>query len=280
MKDSITLLGAAEIRSIANELELNPSKALGQNFVIDSNVCRKIVRLANVTPDDCVVEIGPGLGSLTLAILQTGAEVTAIELDGRLADRLGKTAYEHGVESGLEIITGDALLINELPIKANKLVANLPYNVSVPVLLNFLERFPSIESGIVMVQREVAERLAARPGSKSYGAPSVKASWWCDLELADEVSRSIFWPVPNVDSALVRFVRHEPLGDEPLRIETFDLVDRAFGQRRKMLRSALSARFGSSSAAQSALEAAAIDPTSRGESLSVSDFARLASSNK
>jgi 16S rRNA (adenine1518-N6/adenine1519-N6)-dimethyltransferase len=280
VSQAISLLGASEIRSLADELDIKPSKSLGQNFVIDSNVCRKIVRLAQVTSGDTVVEIGPGLGSLTLAIMQTGAAVIAVELDKRLADRLSNTASEHGAQGGLTVINADALEIAELPRSPTKLVANLPYNVSVPVLLNFLERFPSISSGIVMVQREVAERLAARPGSKSYGVPSAKASWWCDLELSDDVSRSIFWPVPNVDSALVSFSRHKDLGDEAHRRATFDLVDRAFGQRRKMLRSALASRFGSSVAAQVALEAAGIDPTARGESLDIKDFARLASATK
>lgn len=272
----ITLLGAAEIRAIAAELKLQPAKALGQNFVIDANVCRKIVRLAHIESSDHVLEIGPGIGSLTLAIRQVADHVTVIEIDARLAARLNQTATEHGVRSGLSVIHADALSVNDLPIAPTKLVANLPYNVSVPVLLHFLERFPTIEAGVVMVQREVAERLAAKPGSKSYGAPSVKAAWWCDLALSDEVSRSIFWPVPNVDSALVSFVRHQPLGDDALRERTFDLVDRAFGQRRKMLRAALSSRFGSSQVAQEHLTRAGIDPTLRGEALTVLEFRKLA----
>lgn len=272
----MTLLGASEIRSLAEELDLRPSKSMGQNFVIDANVCRKIVRLANVESGDHVVEIGPGLGSLTLAILQTGACVTAIEIDARLANRLRQTAHEHGAVDGLEILAKDALTVRDLELAPKKLVANLPYNISVPVLLHFLESFSTIDSGIVMVQLEVAQRLAATPGSKSYGAPSAKASWWCDLEFAGDVSRTIFWPVPNVDSALVRFSRHSPLGDEALRKITFGLIDEAFGKRRKMLRSALANRFGSSNAAESALQRAGIDPTVRGESLSIHDFANLA----
>jgi len=272
----ITLLGANEIRAIAAELKLQPAKSLGQNFVIDANVCRKIVRLANIDSGDHVVEIGPGIGSLTLAICQSASRVTAIEIDARLAARLNQTALEHGVRTGLSIIHADALSIDEIADAPTKLVANLPYNVSVPVLLHFLERFPTIQAGVVMVQREVAERLAAKPGSKSYGAPSVKAAWWAELELSDEVSRSIFWPVPNVDSALVSFKRHVPLGDEALRERTFDLVDRAFGQRRKMLRAALSSRFGSSQAAQNHLERSGVDPTLRGEALTVLQFRALA----
>lgn len=273
----VTLLGAAEIREIAAELDLHPSKGLGQNFVIDGNTCQKIVRFAVVDHNDHVVEIGPGLGSLTLALLQVTSKVTAIEIDQRLANRLSKTAIEHGVEpQSLKVINDDALLITSIDGSPTKLVANLPYNVSVPVLLNFLERFPSITSGVVMVQREVAERLTASPGGKEYGIPSAKAAWWCDLFLLDSVSRSVFWPVPNVDSALVKFVRHDPLGDEVLRRRTFDLIDRAFGQRRKMLRAIYADFYGGSIGAEAALSAVGIDPTSRGEALSIRQFMAIA----
>ena len=215
---SITLLGAGEIRQIAESLDLRPTKSLGQNFVIDSNTCQKIVRLAGITSSDHVVEIGPGLGSLTLALLQASDKVTAIEIDKRLADQLEITAKSHGASlKDLVIINADAMEVDEIAGKPDKLVANLPYNISVPVLLTFLEKFESITSGIVMVQSEVAERLAAKPGSKIYGVPSAKAAWWADLQLADSVSRSIFWPVPKVDSSLVKFTRHNPLGDETLR---------------------------------------------------------------
>ena len=242
---SILLLGATEIREIAEKLELHPTKSLGQNFVIDANTCQKIVRLAVISQGDHVVEIGPGLGSLTLALLQATNKVTAIEIDQRLATQLPITAAEHGVPSGaLNVINQDAMKVFDIPGNPTKLVANLPYNVSVPVLLTILERFPSITSGVVMVQTEVAERLAAKPGNKTYGVPSAKAAWWCDLVLSDSVSRSVFWPVPNVDSSLVKFVRHEPLGDESLRVRTFDLIDRAFGQRRKMLRAIYSDIYG------------------------------------
>ena len=274
---SISLLGATEIREIAEKLELHPTKSLGQNFVIDANTCQKIVRLAVISQGDHVVEIGPGLGSLTLALLQETNKVTAIEIDQRLATQLPLTVAEHGVPRGaLNVINQDALKVFDIPGAPTKLVANLPYNVSVPVLLTMLERFPSITSGVVMVQTEVAERLAAKPGNKTYGVPSAKAAWWCDVLLADSVSRSVFWPVPNVDSSLVKFVRHEPLGDEALRIRTFELIDKAFGQRRKMLRAIYSDIYGGSGEAESALASAGIDPTIRGESLSVERFAAIA----
>ena len=272
---TITLLGANEIRQIAQELDLHPKKSLGQNFVIDGNTCQKIVRLAAVIPSDHVVEIGPGLGSLTLAILQQTNSVTVIEIDQRLASRISQTVTEHGVAK-LNVMNIDALSVTEIAGSPNKLVANLPYNVSVPVLLHFLENFPSIKSGIVMVQSEVAMRLAASPGSKNYGAPSAKAAWWSDVSLSDSVSRKVFWPIPNVDSSLVSFQRHEPLGDESLRKATFKVIDLAFGKRRKMLRAALAELFTSSAAAESALRQIDIDPTLRGESLSVNDFLRIA----
>jgi 16S rRNA (adenine1518-N6/adenine1519-N6)-dimethyltransferase len=212
-----------------------------------------------------------------LALLQATNKVTAIEIDQRLATQLPITAAEHGVSSGaLDVINQDAMKVFDIPGNPTKLVANLPYNVSVPVLLTILERFPTITSGVVMVQTEVAERLAAKPGNKTYGVPSAKAAWWCDLVLSDSVSRSVFWPVPNVDSSLVKFVRHEPLGDESLRVRTFDLIDRAFGQRRKMLRAIYSDIYGGSGEAETALASAGIDPTIRGESLSVERFAAIA----
>jgi 16S rRNA (adenine1518-N6/adenine1519-N6)-dimethyltransferase len=273
------MLGASEIRKLAEDLQLRPSKSLGQNFVIDANTCLKIVRLAEIEAQDRVVEIGPGIGSLTLAILRQTKNVTAIELDERLAAKLQETLISHG-SGNIEIINEDALRVARLESKPNKLVANLPYNVSVPVLLTFLERFASIRSGVVMVQYEVAERLAAKPGSKSYGVPSAKAAWWCDVQLRDSVSRSVFWPVPNVDSALLTFKRHDgaesPYGDEALRIATFAIIDNAFGKRRKMLRSALAGLMGSSATSEALLVAAGIDPTSRGESLDITQFARIA----
>lgn len=275
---TLNLLGAIEIRKIADELKLFPKKSLGQNFVVDANTCQKIARLADIGSSDHVVEIGPGIGSLTLALLERGAKVTALEIDHRLAEKLPQTLKEHGARD-FQVIEIDALNIKELPRDVNKLVANLPYNISVPVLLHFLESFPSIRSGIVMVQSEVAERLAAQPGSREYGAPSAKAAWWARLELSDSISRKVFWPIPNVDSSLVSFERIEPVDrDEKLRKITFKVIDLAFGKRRKMLRSALSELFGSSGAAESALSATGIKPTDRGESLSISDFVSIARS--
>jgi 16S rRNA (adenine1518-N6/adenine1519-N6)-dimethyltransferase len=276
---TITMLGAAEIRTLAQGLDLRPSKSLGQNFVVDANTCLKIARMAGVEASDRVVEIGPGLGSLTLALLSFTKNVTAIELDRRLASKLQETLTTHGSEE-IEIINQDALEVRSLEKQPNKLVANLPYNVSVPVLLTFLERFPSIQSGVVMVQYEVAERLAAKPGSKSYGVPSAKAAWWCDVQLRDAVSRTVFWPIPNVDSALLTFQRHKPngelIGSEELRTVTFALIDAAFGKRRKMLRAALAGLIGSSAKAEAVLAKAGIDPTARGESLDITQFAEIA----
>jgi 16S rRNA (adenine1518-N6/adenine1519-N6)-dimethyltransferase len=281
----VTLLGAAEIRTLATELDVTPTKKLGQNFVVDANTVRKIVQVAQVAPGDRVVEVGPGLGSLTLAILEAGASVTAVEIDHRLAERLPRTAAAHGVADGaLTVVDADALRVTDLPGDPTVLVANLPYNVSVPVLLHFLETFPRLERGVVMVQAEVGERLAAPPGSKVYGAPSVKAAWYGPWRLAGTVSRQVFWPVPNVDSVLVGFRRdsletsgREPRGDEELRRRTFRIVDAAFQQRRKMLRQALAAVLGGTAAEASAvLERAGVAPTARGEELSIEDFVRIA----
>ena len=271
------LLGAAEIREIAERIGLRPTKKLGQNFVVDANTCRKIVKSADVGPTDIALEIGPGLGSLTLAMLESASEVIAIEIDDRLAAELPETAQRHGLDaSKLTILNQDAMGITTLPKDPTVLVANLPYNVSVPVLLRFLELFPTLRSGVVMVQSEVADRLVAKPNSKVYGSPSVKATWWADLSSAGTVSRSIFWPVPNVDSSLVRFVRHQSAGDETLRKATFKIIDAAFAQRRKMMRAALSDLCGGSAAASSIIEASGIDPTIRGESLQLSDFIKIA----
>jgi 16S rRNA (adenine1518-N6/adenine1519-N6)-dimethyltransferase len=273
----MTLLGAAEIRELAQELGIKPAKSLGQNFVIDANVCRKIVRTAGVTSSDIALEIGPGLGSLTLALLEEAKSVIAVEIDERLATRLPQTVKSHNESSAaFGVIHQDALALKSLPEAPTVLVANLPYNVSVPVLLHLLEIFPTLKSGVVMVQAEVADRLAAKPGTKEYGIPSVKAAWWADLQGAGSISRSVFWPIPGVDSKLVSFTRHQPLGDEALRLKVFTLIDAAFAQRRKMLRSALSSIYGSSSAAEKVLIQAGIDPTLRGESLLVNDFCAIA----
>ena len=275
----VTLLGAAEIRALASELDVTPTKKLGQNFVVDANTVRRIVHVAGVAPGERVVEVGPGLGSLTLAILEAGASVTAVEIDHRLAARLPKTAAAHGVDpAALTVVDADALRVSELPGDPTVLVANLPYNVSVPVLLHFLENFPTLQRGVVMVQAEVGERLAAPPGSKTYGAPSVKAAWYGPWRLAGTVSRQVFWPVPNVDSVLVAFSRDpEPRGTEKERVRTFQIVDAAFQQRRKMLRQAVSGVLGGTSAAASVvLERAHVAPTERGEQLGVDDFLRIA----
>ncbi|MGA7147768.1 MAG: 16S rRNA (adenine(1518)-N(6)/adenine(1519)-N(6))-dimethyltransferase RsmA [Microbacterium sp.] len=275
----VTLLGASEIRALAADLDVTPTKKLGQNFVVDANTVRKIVHVAGVVAGESVVEVGPGLGSLTLAILETGASVTAVEIDHRLAERLPATAAAHGVTDGaLRVVDADALRIEDLPGEPTVLVANLPYNVSVPVILHFLEHFPLIERGVVMVQAEVGERLAAPPGSKTYGAPSVKAAWYGSWRLAGTVSRQVFWPVPNVDSVLVAFRRDaEARGSEDERLRTFRIVDAAFQQRRKMLRQALAVVLGGTAAEASAvLERADVAPTARGEELSIEDFVRIA----
>jgi 16S rRNA (adenine1518-N6/adenine1519-N6)-dimethyltransferase len=272
----MALLGAAEIRELAELLDLRPAKSLGQNFVIDGNVCQKIVRVAGVTADDIALEIGPGLGSLTLALLEVTSNVIAVEIDQRLADRLPITVADHK-DSGykLTVINTDALALRELPVAPTVLVANLPYNVSVPVLLHLLEILPSLNTGVVMVQAEVADRLAAKPGTKEYGIPSLKASWWAEVTGAGSVSRSIFWPVPGVDSKLVGFKRRATPGDEAMRRGVFQLVDAAFAQRRKMLRAALAGIFGSSAKAEAVLIAAGIDPTLRGETLLIDSFCAI-----
>jgi 16S rRNA (adenine1518-N6/adenine1519-N6)-dimethyltransferase len=273
----MTLLGAAQIRELAAQLDLKPSKSLGQNFVIDSNVCTKIVRTAGVTSDDIALEIGPGLGSLTLAMLEVAQSVIAVEIDSRLAQQLPITVAQHFEHpENLTVINMDALAVNELPVAPTVLVANLPYNVSVPVLLHLLEKFPTLRTGVVMVQAEVADRLAAKPGGKEYGIPSVKAAWWADVKNVGTVSRSIFWPAPNVDSKLVGFMRRETAGSEESRAKVFTIIDAAFAQRRKMLRSALSSLYGSSSAAEAILIKAGIDPTLRGEALQIESFCKIA----
>ena len=275
----LRLLGAADVRRIAADIGFRPSKQRGQNFVVDANTVRRIVRTSGIGVDDVVVEVGPGLGSLTLGLLDVARHVVAVEVDPVLAARLPVTVAEQAPDhvDRLDLVEADAMRVESLPgPPPTTLVANLPYNVSVPVLLNFLEHFPSIASGLVMVQAEVAHRLAAGPGSRTYGVPSVKAAWYADLRLAGTVSRSVFWPVPNVDSALVAWDRRPPPAEDELRPATFEIIDAAFAQRRKTLRSALSRLVGSPDAAEQALVAADIDPGLRGEQLDVGDFARLA----
>jgi len=271
------LLGPAEIRDLAATLDVTPTKKLGQNFVHDANTVRRIVSIAGVTPESAVLEVGPGLGSLTLGLTETGAAVTAVEIDARLAAHLPTTVSAMQPDARLTVVHQDAMQVSaeDLPVAPTHLVANLPYNVSVPVLLHLLATFPSLVRSLVMVQAEVGYRLAADPGSKVYGSPSVKAAWYGSWRIAGQVSRQVFWPVPNVDSVLVGFDRHEPPGDEQLRSRVFTLVDAAFQQRRKMLRQALSGVLGGSAHASEVLEAAGIAPTARGEELGVDDFVRL-----
>jgi 16S rRNA (adenine1518-N6/adenine1519-N6)-dimethyltransferase len=278
----VTLLGATEIRALAERLDVSPTKKWGQNFVHDANTVRKIVTAAKLQAGEAVVEIGPGLGSLTLGLLEQGHPVTAIEIDPRLAAELPATAETHGASTGmLTVIQADALAVTELPVARTAgptaIVANLPYNVSVPVLIHLLETFPTIRRVLVMVQAEVGHRIAADPGSKVYGVPSVKAAWWGDWNVEGTVSRRVFWPEPNVDSVLVGMTAHATPGDEPLRRRTFEIVDAAFGQRRKTLRQALSALAGSTTAAADLCEAAGIDSGARGEQLTLAQFVALAS---
>ena len=273
------LLGPAEIRALADRFGVRPTKSLGQNFVHDGGTVRKIVRQSGVEAGERVVEIGPGLGSLTLGLLEVGADVVAVEIDPALASALPATVAAHQPDavSRLEVVVADALRVTELPGRPpTALVANLPYNVSVPVLLTFLERFPSLERALVMVQAEVADRLAAPPGSRTYGIPSVKAAWYASARRTSTIGRTVFWPEPNVDSALVELVRRDPPSTTASREQVFAVVDAAFAQRRKMLRSALAGLAGSSTEAQRILEAAGVDPQARGERLEVTDFARVA----
>ena len=278
----VTLLGATEIRALAASLNATPTKKLGQNFVIDPNTVRRIVTQAHVSESDVVVEIGPGLGSLTLALLPNVAKVLAVEIDPVLAGALPATIALHApnLKDNLTVINADAMRITELPAAPTHLVANLPYNVSVPVVLHFLETFPSLREILVMVQAEVADRMAAGPGSKIYGVPSVKMAWYGEVTKAGSVGRNVFWPAPNVDSGLVRLVRKERVFDPELRELTFTIVDAAFGQRRKTLRTALGSALGAPQNVESILRDAGVDPGLRGEQLSLQDFVAIAQSAK
>ena len=269
------LLGPAEIRDLAELLDLQPTKKLGQNFVIDANTVRRIVKASGVTAGESVVEVGPGLGSLTLGLLEVGASVVAVEIDNRLAGQLPKTVELLQPDAELTVILRDAMTVTELPGDPTALVANLPYNISVPVLLRFIELFAGIDKALVMVQAEVGQRIAAEPGSKIYGSPSLKAAWYGRWSTAGMVSRQVFWPVPNVDSILVRFARAEQPRTEEERLATFALIDAAFQQRRKMLRQALAVVLGDSATASARIEAAGLAPTARGEELTVLDFLRI-----
>ncbi|RLL67270.1 16S rRNA (adenine(1518)-N(6)/adenine(1519)-N(6))-dimethyltransferase RsmA [Streptomyces sp. Z26] len=274
-----SLLGPADVRELAAALGVRPAKQRGQNFVIDANTVRRIVRTAGVRPDDVVVEVGPGLGSLTLALLQSAAHVVAVEIDEVLAEALPATVAARlpSATDRFALVRSDAMLVRELPgPQPTAMVANLPYNVAVPVLLHMLETFPGLERTLVMVQSEVADRLAAPPGSKVYGVPSVKAAWYCEVKRAGAIGRTVFWPAPNVDSGLVSLVRRDPPETSAPREEVFAVVDAAFAQRRKTLRAALSGWAGSGAEAEAALVAAGVSPQARGESLTVGEFARIA----
>jgi 16S rRNA (adenine1518-N6/adenine1519-N6)-dimethyltransferase len=273
----VELLGGTDVRELAARLDVVPTKKLGQNFVTDPNTIRRIVAAAKLSGEETVVEIGPGLGSLTLGLLEVAAKVIAVEIDSKMAAALEATTAKRAAGKDFVLVHEDALRITDLPAKPDALVANLPYNISVPVLLHFLERFETIQRGLVLVQAEVAHRLAAGPGSKVYGVPSAKLAWYAEANLAGNVGRNIFWPVPNVDSALVYFVKRETaLGDEALRLRTFAVIDAAFSQRRKTLRQALADFAGSPAQAEALLHEAGVNPTLRGEALSIDDFVKIA----
>ncbi|MDQ1696252.1 MAG: rRNA (adenine1518-N6/adenine1519-N6)-dimethyltransferase [Frankiaceae bacterium] len=277
------LLGPADLRRIAAAHGIRPTKRLGQNFVVDPNTVRRITRTAELGPEDVVLEVGPGLGSLTLGLLQVAARVVAVEIDGVLAGALPATVAERLPDrvGRLEVLTADALALGDVPGPApTTLVANLPYNVAVPVLLHLLATLPSLQRALVMVQSEVADRIVAGPGSRTYGVPSVKTAWWASATRAGSVPRPVFWPAPNVDSALVRLTRRPPPVTTASRAEVFSLVDVAFAQRRKSLRAALAGWAGSPAQAEAALRAAGVDPAARGEAIDVEAFARLAEAGR
>lgn len=273
-------LGAADVRALSARHGINPTKSKGQNFVVDVGTVSRIVRLAGVRPGDVVLEVGPGLGSLTLPLLSAGAHVVAVELDERLAAALPGTVAAHLPQASgrLHVLRGDATAVHalDLPLAPTSFVANLPYNVAVPLLLAVLEGVPTVQDGIVMVQSEVADRLCAGPGGRVYGVPSVKLAWYAAARRVGSVSPSVFWPVPRVESGLVGFTRHAPPAAQVSRRDVFATVDTAFGQRRKTLRQSLAPRAGSPAAAQEALEAAGIDPSTRAERLTVAQFAAVA----
>ncbi|MFY7862461.1 MAG: 16S rRNA (adenine(1518)-N(6)/adenine(1519)-N(6))-dimethyltransferase RsmA [Rhodoluna sp.] len=274
---SVELLGAADIRELAAKLGVVPTKKLGQNFVTDPNTIRRIVAAAKLDGTETVVEIGPGLGSLTLGLLEVAERVIAVEVDSKLASELEATVAKRAPGKHFVLVESDALRVTELPSEPQALVANLPYNISVPVLLHFLETFGSLRFGLVLVQAEVAHRLAAGPGNKVYGIPSVKLAWYADAALAGNIGRNIFWPAPNVDSALVYFAKREvALGSETERLATFEAIDAGFAQRRKTLRQALAEWAGSAARAEETLIAAKVSPQARAEELTVHDFLRIA----
>jgi 16S rRNA (adenine1518-N6/adenine1519-N6)-dimethyltransferase len=272
------LLDPTAVRELASQLGLRPTKQRGQNFVTDANTVRRIVAAAQLTDDDVVLEVGPGLGSLTLGLLQAARAVIAIEIDQLLAVQLPQTVAARLPEraAALTVINADALRVDAVPDPPTAVVANLPYNIAVPVLLHLLATFDSWSRGLVMVQAEVADRLAAGPGSKTYGVPSVKVAWYAAANRVGTVSPTVFWPVPNVESGLVALKRRPQPQTTATRDQVFAVVDAAFAQRRKMLRSALARLAGSPALASAAIVAAGLDPQARGETLDVTDFARIA----
>jgi 16S rRNA (adenine1518-N6/adenine1519-N6)-dimethyltransferase len=280
------LLTAGDVRGLAGSLGIRPTKKLGQNFVVEQGTVRQIAALAAIRDGDVVLEVGPGLGSLTLALLETAvsaddARLVAVEIDPVLAAELPKTIAERAPEVAgrATVVAADAMRVGEAQVGApTVLAANLPYNVAVPVVLHLLAELPSLARGVVMVQAEVADRMCAGPGSRVYGVPSAKLAWYVSARLAGTVPRSVFWPVPNVDSKLVTFTRHDPPATTASRAEVFGVIDAAFGQRRKTLRAALAGWAGSPAEAESVLRAAGVEPAARGESLTIADFARIAGS--
>lgn len=276
----MSLLGPVEVRRLAEELGIRPTKKLGQNFVHDPNTVRKIVAAAELTEDDVVLEVGPGLGSLTLALLPSAAQVVAVEIDPPLAERLPQTVREMDPKNAekLHVVLKDAMKVTQadLPVQPTAIVANLPYNVAVPVVLHLLSEFPTLEKGLVMVQAEVADRMAAKPGNKIYGVPSVKLAWYAEARKAGAIGKNVFWPAPNVDSGLVSFQRREKPLSTVDRKRLFGIVDAAFAQRRKTLRAALKGWAGATVNIDELLEKAGVDPQARGEQLSVIDFIRIA----
>jgi 16S rRNA (adenine1518-N6/adenine1519-N6)-dimethyltransferase len=268
------------VRELAEWLGVRPTKKLGQNFVHDANTVRRIVRLAELAPDEVVLEIGPGLGSLTLALLPAAAAVIAVEIDPALAGALAETVAARVPASAarLSVLAADAMALAaaDLPAPPTAMVANLPYNVGVPVLLHALGALPSLRHGLVMIQSEVVDRLAAPPGGRAYGAPSAKLAWYASARRAGPVPRAVFWPVPGVDSALLAVTRRDPPVPARHRAAVFAVVDAAFAQRRKALRGALAGWAGSSARAEEVLRAAGVDPATRAERLSIADFARIA----
>jgi 16S rRNA (adenine1518-N6/adenine1519-N6)-dimethyltransferase len=272
------LFGASDIRRLAEEIGVRPTKTLGQNFVIDGNTIRRIVAAAGVGPDETVLEVGPGLGSLTLGLLDAAKSVVAVEIDQVLAAKLPETVrqWRPVAARDFHLVRADAMKVTELPVEPSALVANLPYNVAVPVVLHLLQHFPSIRHGLVMVQDEVADRLAAGPGSKIYGVPSVKAAWYSTMRKAGVIGMNVFWPAPKIQSGLVAFTRREPPATTASREQVFAVIDAAFAQRRKTLRAALAGWAGSAAAAERCLVAAGVDPTARGEVIDIAAFARIA----